>query len=442
PVVTQDGLTLDFTGSSVVVDRVSYPFAGTVTLDSTPLEYGPVNNYTLRPAAANSQWPSNPNAWIGRKRVSNVVVTDVATGNTLTPGVEYNVDGYGGKLRGLTTATYTVNMTLNYLNERYDLIQIDPITLELSVVKGTIRIFDVQEYRPAVQAGKVPLFYALVAGSTVELEPVYRWPETGYDLQGNTDADLLRLHNRRCLQKTLARLNQGKPITLLGYGDSITAVSNIASPDTTPNGSTRDLQRILQGYATDTLTNFYPAQDWGDGGGAVHVKIGWNWRLKEWMESTFGVEVNYQNLGVSGTNSSSGAGSTRLNAAKATSPHVAVVCFGMNDNAGSTLYSNLMTIIAGLKSVGSDVVLMPVPRTPSHEDGRYTLDQWRYMNSQVYRAAMDGGAAYVPANWLTDDNSRGGMGIVPTSLCGSDLRNHPGGYEFSVYGKALVNTFC
>ncbi|WP_220428402.1 hypothetical protein, partial [Klebsiella pneumoniae] len=28
PVVTQDGLTLDFTGSSVVVDRVSYPFAG------------------------------------------------------------------------------------------------------------------------------------------------------------------------------------------------------------------------------------------------------------------------------------------------------------------------------------------------------------------------------------------------------------------------------
>ncbi|HHG1978410.1 TPA: hypothetical protein ACPUS8_005706, partial [Klebsiella pneumoniae] len=184
----------------------------------------------------------------------------------------------------------------------------------------------VQEYRPAVQAGKVPLFYALVAGSTVELEPVYRWPETGYDLQGNTDADLLRLHNRRCLQKTLARLNQGKPITLLGYGDSITAVSNIASPDTTPNGSTRDLQRILQGYATDTLTNFYPAQDWGDGGGAVHVKIGWNWRLKEWMESTFGVEVNYQNLGVSGTNSSSGAGSTRLNAAKATSPHVAVVC--------------------------------------------------------------------------------------------------------------------
>lgn len=442
PVVTQAGLVLDFTGSSMLMNGVSYPFSGIVSLDSTPFESGPVNNYTLKPAAANAQWPGNPNAWMGRKRVSNVVVTDVATGNTLTPGVEYNVDGYGGKLRGLTTATYTVNMTINYLNERYDLIQIDPVTLELSVVKGTIRIFDVQEYRPVAQAGKVPLFYALVAGSTVELEPVYRWPETGYDMLGAVDADFLRQHNRRCLQKTLARLNQGKPVTLLGYGDSITAVSNIASPETTANGSTRDLQRILQGYAADTLTNLYPAQDWGDGGGAVHVKIGWNWRLKEWMESTYGIEVSYQNLGVSGTNSTSGAGSTRLNAAKAISAHVAVVCFGMNDNAGNTLYANLMTIIAGLKSVGTDVVLMPVPRTPSHEDGRYTLEQWRYMNGQIYRAAMDGQAAYVPTDWLTDENSRGGMGIVPTSLCGSDLRNHPGGYEFSIYGKALVNAFC
>ncbi|HFT3686451.1 TPA: hypothetical protein ACHV7B_005210, partial [Klebsiella pneumoniae] len=74
-------------------------------------------------------------------------------------------------------------------------------------------------------------------------------------------------------------------------------------------------------------------------------------------------------------------------------------------------------------------------------DGRYTLEQWRYINGQVYRAAMDEVAAYVPTDWLTDENSRGGMGIVPTSLCGSDLRNHPGGYEFSVYGKALVNAF-
>ncbi|HDY8392095.1 TPA: SGNH/GDSL hydrolase family protein, partial [Klebsiella pneumoniae] len=238
------------------------------------------------------------------------------------------------------------------------------------------------------------------------------------------------------------RLNQGKNITLVGYGDSITAVSNIASPETVANGSTRDLQRILQGYATDTLTNLYPAQDWSDGGGAVHVKIGWNWRLKEWMEETYGVTVDYLNFGVSGTNSTSGVGNTRMNAVIATAPHVTVVCFGMNDNAGNVLYGNLRNIIKKLKAAGSEVVIMPVPRTPSHEDGRYTLEQWRYINGQVYRAAMDEVAAYVPTDWLTDENSRGGMGIVPTSLCGSDLRNHPGGYEFSVYGKALVNTFC
>lgn len=442
PVVSVLGRALDFSGSAVVANGVSQPVTGSLTLDATSSGSATVEGYSLRQTAATSQWPSNVNAWLGYKRISNVVVTDASTGTPLVEGTDYNIDSYGGKLRGLTATTRAVNVTFSYVNERYDLVYIDPVTLAVGITKGTDRIFDVQEYRPAVPSGKVALYYALVAGSSVELEPVYRWPEAGCDMLGAGDADFLRQHNRRCLQKTLARLNQGKNITLVGYGDSITAVSNIASPDTIANGSTRDLQRFLQGYATDTLTNLYPAQDWGDGGGAVHVKIGWNWRLKEWMEETYGVTVDYLNFGVSGTNSTSGVGNTRMNAVIATAPHVTVVCFGMNDNAGNVLYGNLRNIIKKLKAAGSEVVIMPVPRTPSHEDGRYTLEQWRYINGQVYRAAMDEVAAYVPTDWLTDENSRGGMGIVPTSLCGSDLRNHPGGYEFSVYGKALVNAFC
>ncbi|HDT3176508.1 TPA: SGNH/GDSL hydrolase family protein [Klebsiella pneumoniae subsp. pneumoniae] len=442
PVVSVLGRALDFSGSAVVANGVSQPVTGSLTLDATSSGSATVEGYSLRQTAATSQWPSNVNAWLGYKRISNVVVTDASTGTPLVEGTDYNIDSYGGKLRGLTATTRAVNVTFSYVNERYDLVYIDPVTLAVGITKGTDRIFDVQEYRPAVPSGKVALYYALVAGSSVELEPVYRWPEAGCDMLGAGDADFLRQHNRRCLQKTLARLNQGKNITLVGYGDSITAVSNIASPETVANGSTRDLQRILQGYATDTLTNLYPAQDWSDGGGAVHVKIGWNWRLKEWMEETYGVTVDYLNFGVSGTNSTSGVGNTRMNAVIATAPHVTVVCFGMNDNAGNVLYGNLRNIIKKLKAAGSEVVIMPVPRTPSHEDGRYTLEQWRYINGQVYRAAMDEVAAYVPTDWLTDENSRGGMGIVPTSLCGSDLRNHPGGYEFSIYGKALVNAFC
>jgi hypothetical protein len=46
--------------------------------------------------------------------------------------------------------------------------------------------------------------------------------------------------------------------------------------------------------------------------------------------------------------------------------------------------------------------VLPIPRTPNTEDGRYSLATWRTMNRQIYRAAIDGGAAFVPTNWLSD----------------------------------------
>ncbi|ULK19836.1 SGNH/GDSL hydrolase family protein [Klebsiella pneumoniae] len=441
PHVAATGLTAAITGNAIIRGSAK-PISGTLTFDSTTVGSKTVAS-SLVPTSGSVQWPSNPNAWLGEKRISNVTVTNTATGTALTPVTHYNVDSYGGKLRGLTATTYAVSVAFTYTRERYDLIQIDPTSLVMSVKKGTERAFDVQEYRPAPDAGKVALYYVLVAGNTLEFDPVHRYVDLGGEMLDGKDYGLLRQHNRRNLQKTLARLNRGQAITLVGHGDSITAVSNINSPATTPNGTTRDLQRFLQGgYGSDTLTNLYPAQDWGDGGGAIHVSIGWNRVLKKYFEDVFGSVVTYYNFGMSGTTSASGAGSDRLGAITALSPHLTVVGFGMNDNAGSTLYGNLMTIINTLKAAGSEVVLMPVPRTSNTEDGRYTQDQTRYMNRQVYRAAIDGGAAYAPADWLTDDNSKGGMGIATTSLTGSDLRNHPGGYEMSIYGKALVNVFC
>jgi DhnA family fructose-bisphosphate aldolase class Ia len=130
-----------------------------------------------------------------------------------------------------------------------------------------------------------------------------------------------------------------------------------------------------------------------------------------------------------------------MNAIVATNAHLMVLCFGMNDNASAMLYTNMLSIINRARTAGMEVIVMPVPRTPTTEDGRYSLKDWRYMNRMAYNAARDGGAAYVPTNWLTEDNGRGGMGLALTSLCGSDLRNHPGGVEMGVYGKALINLF-
>ena len=272
PQVAATGLTAVITGNAILRGSAK-PISGTLTFDATTVGSTTVASSLVQASAA-AQWPSNPNAWLGEKRISAVTVTNTATSTPLTPGMHYNVDSYGGKLRGLTATTYAVSVTFTYTRERYDLIQIDPTSLALSVKKGMERAFDVQEYRPAPDAGKVALYYVLVAGSTLEFDPVHRYVDLGGEMLDGKDYGLLRQHNRRFLQKTLARLNRGQAITLVGHGDSITAVSNINSPATTPNGTTRDLQRFLQGgYGSDTLTNLYPAQDWGDGGGAVHVRL-------------------------------------------------------------------------------------------------------------------------------------------------------------------------
>lgn len=441
PQVVATGLTAAITGSAIIRGSAK-PIAGTLTFDATTVGSTTVASSLVQASSA-AQWPSNPNAWLGEKRISAVTVIDTATSTALTPGTHYNVDSYGGKLRGLTATIYPVSVAFTYTRERYDLIQIDPTTLAMSVKKGTERAFDVQEYRPAPDAEKVALYYVLVAGNTLEFDPVHRYVDLGGEMLDGKDYGLLRQHNRRCLQKTLARLNRGQAITLVGHGDSITAVSNINSPATTPNGTTRDLQRFLQGgYGSDTLTNLYSAQDWGDGGGAVHVSIGWNRVLKKHFEDVFGSVVTYYNFGMSGTTSASGAGSDRLGAITALSPHLTVGGTGIRTTSEPAAFSVLIMVIRFPYSVLPALSFMPNPRTSNTEDGRYTQDQTRYMNRQVYSAAIDGGAAYAPADWLTDDNSKGGLGIATTSLTGSDLRNHPGGYEMSIYGKALVNVFC
>lgn len=446
PMLTVEGTTLNFAGSTATVDGVQKPFAGTLqfSLDQSTGGTETKSGYALKNTGSGTQWPSNPNAWLGRKWISGVSVVRVSDGVLLAPGADYNIDGYGGKLRGLkSVADFLVNATYDFKLERYDLIQIDPTSLVLSVVKGTERNFDVQEYMPVADAGKVPLYYALVAGNSVDLEPVYRYLDLACEMFSNTDALTLQLHNKRVLQKTFGKLAQKLPIKLVGHGDSITAVANISNPETTPNGVTRDIQRFLQGgYGQDTLDTKYPGQDWADGGGAIHVKIGWNWRLKEHIESKYGVTVNYLNYGMSGTNSTSGASANRMNAIMSNNPDLMVLCFGMNDNGEATLYANMRAIIERAVSGGCEVVVMPIPRTPIHEDGRYSLETWRYMNRQIYRAAIDSGAAYVPANWLTEEYGRGGIGLALTSLCGADLRNHPGGREMEVYGKALINLFA
>lgn len=443
PTIVVSGTTVYFAGSKALVDGESHQIVGSVVLDAGTTGAETKSGVSLQYTGSTAKFASNPNAWLGRRHVSEVTVKRESDNLVLVQGSDYNYTP-NGKLRGLAnTAAFNVAATYTYAKERYDLIQIDPSTLALSVVKGVERDYDATEYRPAPDSNKIPLYYALVYGATVQLEPVYRYFSVGGDeVDSTSDVQLLARHNRKALKKTLLKISRQQAIKLIGHGDSITAISRVASP-TSPNGTTRDQVNFLYPeYPADTMASKYPGVDLGYGDGPVHLKIGWNWKLKAFLEENYGVVVAYENYGLSGSNAASGKSSSRLAPILASGGDLMVLCFGMNDSATTTtLYADMLSIITQAMAVGMEVIVMPVPRTPDTEDGRFTLSDWRWINLQVYRAAIDAGAAYCPANWLTDESSRGGMGVVPASLCNANLQNHPGGYELSVYGKALTGLF-
>ncbi|MBD1230736.1 SGNH/GDSL hydrolase family protein [Acinetobacter seifertii] len=74
---------------------------------------------------------------------------------------------------------------------------------------------------------------------------------------------------------------------------------------------------------------------------------------------------------------------TRLQYPLSKNPDLVVVGFGMNDFGNSVLYSNLVKIVNTFKNAGSDVVLMPVIRTPTLPLVNYQGEDWRKVNRFV-----------------------------------------------------------
>lgn len=446
PEAVVSGRVIDLTGSVAQMEGTAQPFAtSSVTLDSTAAGTDTVSNYTLKYTTSSAVWTNNPNAYLNRRYINSVVVTRVSDGAVLTQGTDYNYDADGGKLRGLQNiADFAVNVTFGYTRERYDLIYINPFTLTVGVIKGAERDFDATEYLPSLPAMTDAVYSARVVGSAVTLVPVCDLYGLAGDIFGTgDDITILNRANCRALQKTITRVNRGLPVTLIGYGDSITALAVATAPQETPNGETRDSRAHLGNtYPADTMTSKYPGviPDYGDGSSpsSNHLLIGWNWKLKAFFEQQKGLTVKYLNYGISGTTSTDGVAPTRLGYVLAAGGNLMVLCFGMNDGVTNALYSNMVSIITQAKAAGMDVIVMPVPRTPDAANSRFGEADWLTVNRYVYLAARDAGAAYVPADWLVRPGV-GGLGIADVSYCNANLRNHPGGYEMGMYGAALVN---
>lgn len=440
PTFAGAGMSVNVGGTAYVRNQ-RVPLNGSVTLDAAATGTQTVNDYPLQYFVASTIFTSNPNPWLGRRHISNVSAVRSSDSAVLVLGTDfaYHVNG---KLRGLVdTPIYNVNTTFNYARERYDLIQIDPQTMAISVKKGVERDFDAIEYRPAADAGRVVLAYCLVVGATVQVIAAADF-EGGVIRKGSEgDWQYLLQHNRRALASLRGKVGRGEAITVASYGDSIVAVQ-LGDPPYTANSAVRDRpENYLINMPADTVAAL-PKFDFGDGAGQVHVKISSPWSLIAALERATGQPAVHLNFGRGGSTSANtqhnGLWPARLQPVLDSGADVLLLHFGMNELGQASTLANIKSIAAQAHAVGMDVVVMSVPRRNA-VDGP-SLSGWNYTNTALWLSAVEAGAAFAPQHWIASDDQLGGIGASADSLGAAALFNHPGPAEFARYGQVLVQS--
>ena len=430
PKLSVVGRAVNLAGSYAVLDGVPVNFSGSFTLTKPASGSETTNGYTLKYAPSGAVLTANTNAFLWRRRLSQVVVTRQSDSVVLTEGVDYAVDYSFGKLYGLINkANFLVNVSYTYQRERYDLLQVDLTSLEVSVVAGTERDMDALEFGPVKGERKTALYLFYVHDDSVTAVPLYRF-EKGVRRDSQAVFERLQANNKVALAKTLGKLRKGLPIKMVGYGHSIVA-----------HGS-YDL--IWYFEAMDSLTrNAIPRYDRGDSSGAWAVKTSYLWVAKLALEAAFGITIDYVNYGRPGTNSSAGANQgldpARLAPVLASGADLMILDFAMNEIGADTSYANFKSIITQAKAAGMEVVVMACQQTNKQTDTR-DIAGWRKTNRTLQQVAADTGVAFCPTHWLTDQGG-GGMPVAPEQLCAANFFNHPGITENRVYGEMLARTF-
>lgn len=344
----------------------------------------------------------------------------------------YTRGGVAARLQGTINAAATGVST----NKRVDVLQVNPNTRTVSIVQGTERTtIDATEdaFRAKPTSGNLLLGHIFVVNATATV--VNAGTYEGQFRRGY-EAELLRcIHlGRNAVAKTTKKLIRGNTVTIAGYGDSITAIQN-GSVTYTANGASRDRVEYLSGWASDALPTTY---DTGDGAGQTHVRIGWNWQLKAFLEKKYGATINYSNYGYSGTTSANttnnGLWPARIAQITADAPDMCTIAFGMNEIGDANTYANVVSIATQMQTAGIETIIMGCPRIIGT-----SLNNWRFTNNQLKRAAIDTGSAFVPVSYFADDSEF--FGIDAGSFCNANRFNHPGTRELRLYGEMLTMFF-
>lgn len=385
--------------------------------------------------------------------VSNVSVSDGST--TLVQGVDYAIKPNTGRIYGLKNiADKQVTVTYRCYNHRYDLIVVNRQSGALSVIKGTERNIDPENYQPVVSNGNIELFLVYVTVNGCELLPVYRYRDY-LPLDYTEQFYAMMRHSKLCVSKTMAKLYQKQAIKIIGYGDSITAQGDGWGDSALISGGNRDRVYILERIPQDTIASQITLYDGTDPdflGSPYndHVKIGWNWVLKSALEQTYGVSVTYHNRGIGGSSSSNhtfgngvlgGLNSQRLNAMLDDGGDLLVLAFGMNELGSTGTYANCRSIIEQFKArTGGDVVVVTTPMI-NKWGGASREEDWLYTHDELVRCAIDTQSAYVSTYLLEHSDFAGNNRLSEQNMCNDNLYNHPTHYQLKHIGNMLSLIF-
>lgn len=442
-------------GNNLVIDGLELARqGGALSIPRTTLTLTPIAQETLTEAKTVDPAARHGNAvYLGRKYVSDVVVTRVSDNVVLTAGTHYALTAATGLLEFTNTAfpsyptAFGVSVAYKGYKRRYDLIHADPVNGAVAIAHGAARGTDPEEYLPALPSGRVALYHLLIVPGGAEIIPVHRYRNL---MQIGAEAEFLaiREHNRRCLSPLAKLMRAGTAFGLLGYGDSQTEIGSTAEAQAQLVANTgRDGLAYLQGaIPNDTIAANVPRfnTDGTSNPAGTKIHVGWNWAIKAAIEARSACAVTYYNLGIGGTTSAAtapgglynGRHPDRLAAAYATGAKLAVIAFGMNELGGVATYGNIVAMIDAFRAQGIEPIIFTVPGTNSlNRMGASLRGAWETTNDALVRAALDTNTAYVPVHLVTGYGCEMALGISRESFSAANTINHDGPYVMKRLGQ-------
>ncbi|MDG9808563.1 SGNH/GDSL hydrolase family protein [Pseudomonas juntendi] len=406
--------------------------------------------------------------WLGYSSVSITSVTNQATGALLVPGVDYAYTE-NGKL-ALINPGAAIQATVKFVGykERYDLLAYNLLTQSLVIRQGVERRITAHEdlYRAKPQAGDIPLYSLYVVGPTIKsMIDVSAWRGTRHRASNAEQAALIE-QNRYRLRRFLTKLNRGDGVIVTGYGDSNTALGGARGDDTAylPNRAGVDTyvfqgDYLLSTFEADFRSAYLAAVGQVTVNGQVRYKTSPNWIVIDKICSGYGYsfaadripgsrEVVYLNQGIAtttaGNTSQGGTTPARLAAMISPvgyrTPDLVIIAFGMNDRTDVAYVSNIEQIVSAVKAAGADAIIVG-PHLTNTFSASFTEETWHLVHRRLMECADRLGVAFMPSELFYAGKNRGYLGVSDYSLTRANFANHPGPYEYRMFGEALASTF-